>query len=1039
MNPDSGSKKLLGVTRSKGKMYEYNIPNEYHIELPNDPQRLFPLSIGIIGDIASKINESSSQYFLNEEDRGSLLFAAHFLESFYLSKLNENFNDYLKSLIAATYYICDIPGSSLVFSKGLLKSDSTLMSIYFLNTILEGKRTQNWPNDEYGFISLLSKIALLYDRFQKTGEGAEQIKQELNRLRYLSYQHSNSRNLLVFDIAIAIVKLKLNNSVWTILPQSSGISKNQWKDIFKKSSFIKELWPSQKIIAEHEVFKGQSSTIQMPTSAGKTKSTEIIFRSFFFKNSQQTAVLVAPFKALCHEISDSIRECFKDENIEINEFTDVFQQDHSLQRNRGHQIIVTTPEKLVYVLRQEPELSEDIGLLILDEGHQFDNGIRGVTYELLITDLKQMLSKETQIVLISAVLSNADSINSWLNGSNGCVINGTKLSPAQRTIGFVDWSTERGQIRYVRESNIDESEFFVPRVIEKNRLTKKPREKVDRYFPKKEKGNSIALYLGFNLVQNGCVAIFCGSKKNASVACELIKDLNDRNYDISSVERFSETSELKKIAHLCFKHLGDSSNEGFAANLGILTHHASIPYGLRLAVEYALREEKARFVICTSTLAQGVNLPIRYLIFTNIYQAGEKLSVRDFHNLAGRAGRLGIHTEGTILFANPEVYEKRHFYKDKWRWISVRNILNPKKSEPCSSSLLSIFDPIYNGRNLKLENYQTNDLVRIVLSEPLEREKIIEEISQTHSHKGFDKKTVKSQFDFKDKIIKSIESYLLNNIPDLKSEEENLKYARNLTQETLAFHLANDEQKKWLIYLFKFITLNLTQKIQEPEKRKAYGRTLLGINELKEIDGWIDKNIDALFESCNDQNNLLTALWNLVYKILPDGVIFKLSEEKAPRLIANCWINGDSFYDIFKNLNQINCKINAGTQKRKLTVQHIVDICEGSLAFDGMLILGAIIELVFEREKVRDTTLQNSLRQLQKSIKYGLPNREKIQIYEKGYSDRIVAQVIARLFEKRGEAVTSENLRGLDQEIRALLKDFPSYFTYQHDLILQKL
>ena len=54
MKPEEKSKTLLGATRSKGKMYEYNIPNEHHIKLTNDPQRLFPLSIGIIGGYCFK-------------------------------------------------------------------------------------------------------------------------------------------------------------------------------------------------------------------------------------------------------------------------------------------------------------------------------------------------------------------------------------------------------------------------------------------------------------------------------------------------------------------------------------------------------------------------------------------------------------------------------------------------------------------------------------------------------------------------------------------------------------------------------------------------------------------------------------------------------------------------------------------------------------------------------------------------------------------------------------------------------------------------
>ena len=65
-----------------------------------------------------------------------------------------------------------------------------------------------------------------------------------------------------------------------------------------------------------------------------------------------------------------------------------------------------------------------------------------------------------------------------------------------------------------------------------------------------------------------------------------------------------------------------------------------------------MKEGLVRFVVCTSTLAQGVNLPIRYLIVTSVYQGKEQIKVRDFHNLIGRAGRAGMHTEGSILFAD---------------------------------------------------------------------------------------------------------------------------------------------------------------------------------------------------------------------------------------------------------------------------------------------------------------------------------------------------------------------------------------------------
>ena len=57
-------------------------------------------------------------------------------------------------------------------------------------------------------------------------------------------------------------------------------------------------------------------------------------------------------------------------------------------------ILVLTPEKLLYVLRQKPTVVTDIGMVVYDEGHQFDSGSRGITYELLLTEIKALLDEE---------------------------------------------------------------------------------------------------------------------------------------------------------------------------------------------------------------------------------------------------------------------------------------------------------------------------------------------------------------------------------------------------------------------------------------------------------------------------------------------------------------------------------------------------------------------------------------------------------------------------------------------------------------------
>ena len=106
---------------------------------------------------------------------------------------------------------------------------------------------------------------------------------------------------------------------------------------------------------------------------------------------------------------------------------------------------------------------------------------------------------------------------------------------------------------------------------------------------------------------------------------------------------------------LCELELGARAYATRAAGLGIFAHHADTPHGIRLAIQHAMKEGLTKFVVCTSTLAQGVNFPLKYRIVTSTSQGRDQILVRDFHNLIGRAGRAGMHTEGSVIFSSPSI------------------------------------------------------------------------------------------------------------------------------------------------------------------------------------------------------------------------------------------------------------------------------------------------------------------------------------------------------------------------------------------------
>src|SRR3954463_6613875 len=95
MKPESRSQSLLGVTRSKAKMYEYAVPAEHHINSPRDPSRLFTLAIGLLGDLCATINADGPDSSTVAELRQSLKFSAQFFDAFQQARVDNSLDPYV--------------------------------------------------------------------------------------------------------------------------------------------------------------------------------------------------------------------------------------------------------------------------------------------------------------------------------------------------------------------------------------------------------------------------------------------------------------------------------------------------------------------------------------------------------------------------------------------------------------------------------------------------------------------------------------------------------------------------------------------------------------------------------------------------------------------------------------------------------------------------------------------------------------------------------------------------------------------------------
>ena len=302
MKPERESKRVLSLTQAKAKMIEYHVPNELqNVNFDKNPSKLFTLTIGLLGDYVYKFNQPNTTNDELIEIENNLKFSARFFDSYVQSGLDNTTDIYLILIGSATYYLCDLPGHSLVMinkiKERLLNLDAQgLENLLFW--LLKPDSLIEYTEKDNAYIRIIVESFYM---FTQNGEDENGILNILNAFREVFYSNGTTPRCLLFaDIISAIIKKKITKSCWKTLPIYSKLDVSYWRSTIQKIGFIKELWPSQHLIGEKGVFSGKSAVIQMPTSAGKTKANEIIIRSAFLSERTSMAVIIAPFRALCH-------------------------------------------------------------------------------------------------------------------------------------------------------------------------------------------------------------------------------------------------------------------------------------------------------------------------------------------------------------------------------------------------------------------------------------------------------------------------------------------------------------------------------------------------------------------------------------------------------------------------------------------------------------------------------------------------------------------------------------------------------------------
>lgn len=1002
---ESKSKYYLKKVRAKSKMYEYNVQEDLHIKVEEQSNDLILLCIAIVGDVAEEIwRNKQKPIILSNSLKDELYFASKFFDSYYQSNLSYDFNDYYILMGAVAYYFCNMNGSSKVLIE--MMSERYNFNVSGLEKIIR------WLlDDKYKFYieeidekyrSYVAQLINIHNQFFSC-EKIETIN--VGKIKEFTYKLGNDREILFMDIALAILKKKMVNSCLNLMPHYSDISKEKWKDTFINNTKMKEMWESQIILGEKDIFRGKSGVIQMPTGSGKTASVALAIQSSFLANRTNLAIVIAPFRALCREIMFDLESFFKfDDNISIMEFNDIPESveinDISLESSTK-KIYVMTPEKFYYILKHDKEILDYINMIVFDEAHLFDDQKRGTDYELLLATIKNYLKDDVQKILISAVISNADQVNSWLN-NDGIVIKNNTIKTTEKTVAFNSFvsnskSNAYSNLYFVNPIKNLEEEFFVPRVIKVQKIKKLENERKVRYFPDlKNNKQDVGIFYAIKLVQNGSIGIYCSRKVTVNNVLSRFIELENRGISLNNFLDKSNYEECKKIADLIKEHMGENDLY-FSALKGIIGHHSGIPNGVRVSAEYALRYSLVPCVVCTSTLAQGVNLPLKYLVVSSIYQAKEKIKVRDFHNLIGRTARAGEQTEGTIILTE-------NIYKTNKN--SYMHLLNPENSEDCTSNLLKIV------RDIKIDNnrYITYESLKEFITARYSDE-------EDYFNGEEDKELTYKINEIKD-ILTSLENFILNFI-DI--EDDSLE----IIKLSYGYFLADDEEKTRLLEIYNLIKANIDNI--DSENKKIFSKSSLGIIKMEELTRFVDNNI---FEINNLDNEFLMNF--LIKQLVASNdckIIPKLNSDMVALELLKLWISGNTYIEIFNFAISRKLTIKRGSKYKNITLDDIILLCYSDFGYCSLSILQALIEILDTRDCDEDVI--SDLNKLISRIRYGLPDQISIYVYELGFSDRIICQKISNIIKEcdcSSKNKTKRAIKDLKAEIYKLLNLYPMYF-----------
>jgi superfamily II RNA helicase len=276
--------------------------------------------------------------------------------------------------------------------------------------------------------------------------------------------------------------------------------------------------------------------------------------------------------------------------------------------NRDAPILCCTAEILANIALREGAAAQ-VSEVVADEFHYYGDRERGVAWQVPLLTLPQ-----ARFLLMSATLGDTQFFEAELTRLNGrpTVTVRSDERPVPLEYSYSDTNLAKGLEKLVAEGK---SPVYVV------------------HFTQLEAAQSAQDFTS--------IEVCTREEKNALAA---------------AVEKFRFSSPYGPVLKKWLRH-------------GIGVHHAGLLPKYRVLVEQLAQKNLLKVICGTDTLGVGINVPIRTVLFTKLCKFdGQKvgiLSARDFHQIAGRAGRKGFDDQGWVVAQAPEHFIENRKLEEK--------------------------------------------------------------------------------------------------------------------------------------------------------------------------------------------------------------------------------------------------------------------------------------------------------------------------------------------------------------------------------------